>query len=686
MDLESPKGSVEPATSENAVSFPRTPPPVADHELLRCIGRGSYGDVWLARNVLGDLRAIKFVYRDRFTDLRPFQREFEGIQRFEPISRSHPSQLNILHVGKNESAGCFYYVMELADDLNAEGGVENRESHPVPNSSLCNPHSYAPCTLRAVLQARGRLPVSECIEIGLSLATALQQLHEQGLVHRDIKPSNVIFVSGMAKLGDIGLVTDAGDTQSIVGTEGYLPPDGPGTQAADLYALGKVLYEAFTGMDRRKLPELPKDLLSWKDAAQALELNEIVVRACAREVDHRYADVGQMRGDFELVHDGNSVKQARRWALRRRMAAMLTIGSLIVGVATAISLNFFRQGAAAKSPDGSPSTNELANAKCSRALMLLRSDTYLAYGEVYTNLHQAAELDPTFARPYVGFYELRCREAGAFKYFQTNESLEWIAANLQKLGPNLSASWIMQSWFKYNNLDYPEADELARKAIQAAPDHEIAHNHYAWMLINWGRIEDAQREMAAARRILPNKAANYRFLGHAFYAQRDFKSAIAKYHEALEWNKNEGPSLYYMGCAYRALGDYSKAIDYFEAASIASGGSLAEAKRENNAYRNALAIRGTNGYWEERIMQLDQLTQPAFYLKAQALIHLGASEKALGLLVQSFETRERVTGRTESWMHPLLYDESWDGIRVHPRFQDLLDKVGFTKVNPKLKK
>ena len=91
------------------------PPAVPDYELLRCIGRGSYGDVWLARNVLGQLRAVKFIYRQRFADERPFEREFEGIKRFEPISRSHPSQLAILHVGRHPGADCWYYVMELAD-------------------------------------------------------------------------------------------------------------------------------------------------------------------------------------------------------------------------------------------------------------------------------------------------------------------------------------------------------------------------------------------------------------------------------------------------------------------------------------------------------------------------------------------------------------------------------------------
>ncbi len=50
-----------------------------------------------------------------FEDERPFQREFEGIQRFERISREHPSQLALFHIGRNEAEGYFYYVMELAD-------------------------------------------------------------------------------------------------------------------------------------------------------------------------------------------------------------------------------------------------------------------------------------------------------------------------------------------------------------------------------------------------------------------------------------------------------------------------------------------------------------------------------------------------------------------------------------------
>jgi serine/threonine protein kinase len=231
-------------------------PLIPDYELVQCIGRGSYGEVWLARNALGALRAAKIVSRKFFDHDKPYEREFEGLKKFESISHARENQVDIYHVGRNDTAAFFYYVMELAD---------RAEKEPVRNEHLMADgadvdYGYTPRTLKHDLRTRGSLPVGECVQIAISLARALEHLHANGLVHRDVKPSNIIFVCGIAKLADIGLVSGIDATRSFVGTEGYIPPEGPGTPQSDLYSLGKVLYESITGNDRLDFPELPRSI------------------------------------------------------------------------------------------------------------------------------------------------------------------------------------------------------------------------------------------------------------------------------------------------------------------------------------------------------------------------------------------------------------------------------------------
>src|SRR4051812_2261870 len=93
---------------ENCLSVRVSPPAdtrlprLPDYELLKLIGSGSYGDVWLARGVTGAFRAVKIVWRDRFNDARPYAREFEGVTRFASISLREPSQLALLHAGRSD--------------------------------------------------------------------------------------------------------------------------------------------------------------------------------------------------------------------------------------------------------------------------------------------------------------------------------------------------------------------------------------------------------------------------------------------------------------------------------------------------------------------------------------------------------------------------------------------------------
>ncbi len=270
-------------------------PVIPDHEVLRVIGRGAYGEIWLARSVTGAMRAVKVVYRATFESERAFQREFQGMSSFEPISRAHPGFVDILHVGQTQEY--LYYIMELADDHIAGREID------VAN--------YEPRTLKSDLARHQKLSANESIQLGLSLSDALGTLHARDLTHRDIKPSNIIFIDGVPKLADIGLVAATGQ-RSFVGTEGYVPPEGPGTPPADVFSLGKLLYEVSTGKDRLDFPELDSTLTARPDREELLRLNEVLLKACDNEPGGRYQCAAEMHEDLAAIARGEEPRRRRR--------------------------------------------------------------------------------------------------------------------------------------------------------------------------------------------------------------------------------------------------------------------------------------------------------------------------------------------------------------------------------------
>ena len=676
---------------------------VPDYKLVRRIGQGAYGEVWLARSkATGALRAAKIVWRNRFEDERPFRREFEGIQRFEQISREHPSQLALFHIGRNDVEGYFYYVMELADSVEVgvqKSGIRTPETEagsqtqkeesaagrdvPIASQQGDEGPPYQPHTLRADLE-HGRLPASRVLELGLALTEALAHLHEHGLVHRDVKPSNVIFVNGRPKLADIGLVTDASDQCSIVGTEGYLPPEGPGTPQADIFALGKVLYEGATGMDRREFPKLPKDLCDWADGNLVLELNEIVLKACTGDARQRYVSAETMRDDLALLVHGKSVKRRRSvqwyWALGKKIAVAVGVIAAVVAL-----ISFWPRSQDVRSEvsnDGPDSTNLEANGLCDRAMYILRGDDYAEVGIAYTNFCKAIALDPHFARPYVGLLELRVREDVNVPGLQrpvTVGELRSIERHLEQLAPHLAATYVAQSVINLSEQRFPESEHCIQEAIKANPNYEFSYTFYSWLLDCYGRTDEALTQLEIAQRLAPSKVIIYRAFGNTYYVARDYTNAIAWYQKAIQWEPHHYVAYGGIGRCFQAMGNYTNALEYFEKYELLAENDKPATKKRFILLRQALARDGIQGCWTQYRMWVDNDPNASLYWKAQIQIYLGHTNAALNLLQTSYDKHER-SDDYQTPLNQLLYDDCWDGLHDNRQFKLLLDRIGFTKV------
>ncbi len=197
------------------------------YTLKKQLGSGAFGTVWLARDERLDRDvAVKSLPRDHVVHQR-FEREARAAARLQ-----HPAIVTLYEAAVDDDGA--YLVSEL---------VRGK-------------------TLAAQLDA-GKLSDRDIVEIGMTLAQALEHAHERGVIHRDVKPSNILIpnrvgTGSRAKLTDFGVAQVVGSgsvtrTGDVIGTLAYMSPEQTEgrevTEATDLYALAVVLYEALTGLN-----------------------------------------------------------------------------------------------------------------------------------------------------------------------------------------------------------------------------------------------------------------------------------------------------------------------------------------------------------------------------------------------------------------------------------------------------
>ncbi len=281
---------------------------IADrYEVLRRLGRGAMGQVYLARDKKLGTRevAIKTVRQDILSSVD--MAEGEALARFEREAISagsirHPNCVNVTDYGETVD-GIFYLVMEY---------VEGE-------------------TLHRLLRREGTLPLKRAINILRQIADGIEAAHEKSILHRDLKPANIFIMNsrrdkdGIVKIGDFGLakignqtVSDASSmatpsSRGIIGTPEYMSPEQMQPEVgvderADLYSLGTIAYlilagrTPFTGdlmeLVMQKVVHEPPSITSFRDDIPE-NVAEIIMLAIAREPDARPTGVGEWIDQLE---------------------------------------------------------------------------------------------------------------------------------------------------------------------------------------------------------------------------------------------------------------------------------------------------------------------------------------------------------------------------------------------------
>jgi hypothetical protein len=194
------------------------------YRIVSLLGRGGMGEVYGADDLkLGQRVALKFLPADRTKSAGWRDLFYSEVRMARQVT--HPNVCRVYDIGEGD--GFLFLSMEFVDGED----------------------------LASLLRRIGRLPDDKAVEVAQQLCAGLAAAHRSGVLHRDLKPANVMIDgNGRARITDFGLAiasSEAGHGDKTVGTPGYFAPEllhgqSPSVQS-DIYALGLVLYELFTG-------------------------------------------------------------------------------------------------------------------------------------------------------------------------------------------------------------------------------------------------------------------------------------------------------------------------------------------------------------------------------------------------------------------------------------------------------
>lgn len=216
---------------------------VADrYRIIDCLGRGGMGEVYRADDLkLGEQVALKFLPHELSGNPTWKERFLQEVRTARNVS--HPNICRVYDVGEHVSP------------VESERSPTGSRTQVMGGNELFISMEYIDGeTLNSLASRIGRLPPRKAEQLAQQLCAGLAAIHDQGLLHRDLKPANIMIDhKGQLRVADFGLAVpgEIKGFQAAAGTPGYVAPEAlngvESTVRSDIYQLGLVLHELFTG-------------------------------------------------------------------------------------------------------------------------------------------------------------------------------------------------------------------------------------------------------------------------------------------------------------------------------------------------------------------------------------------------------------------------------------------------------